>query len=38
MTLRKNPTLALEVLARLRAADARYHLSLCGMGGEALAC
>jgi glycosyltransferase involved in cell wall biosynthesis len=38
MTLRKNPTLALEILARLRALDARYHLSLCGMGGEALAC
>jgi glycosyltransferase involved in cell wall biosynthesis len=38
MTLRKNPTLALEVLVRLRAVDARYHLSLCGMGGEALAC
>jgi glycosyltransferase involved in cell wall biosynthesis len=37
MTLRKNPTLALQILARLRAEDARYHLSLCGMGGEALA-
>ncbi len=36
MTLRKNPTLALEILARLREADARYHLSLCGMSGEAL--
>lgn len=37
MTLRKNPTLALPILARLRAEDSRYHLSLCGMGGEALA-
>jgi glycosyltransferase involved in cell wall biosynthesis len=38
MTLRKNPTLALEILARLRLIDVRYHLSLCAMGGEALAC
>src|SRR5271166_4221931 len=37
MTLRKNPTLALQILARLRAVDARWHLSLCGMGGEPLA-
>jgi glycosyltransferase involved in cell wall biosynthesis len=37
MTLRKNPTLALQVLAKAREADARYHLSLCGMGGESLA-
>jgi glycosyltransferase involved in cell wall biosynthesis len=37
MTLRKNPTMALQILARLRAADSRYHLSLCGMGGEPLA-
>jgi glycosyltransferase involved in cell wall biosynthesis len=37
MTLRKNPTLALQILAALRAVDARYHLRLCGMGGEPLA-
>jgi glycosyltransferase involved in cell wall biosynthesis len=37
MTLRKNPTLALQILARLRATDVRYHLSMCGMGGEPLA-
>jgi glycosyltransferase involved in cell wall biosynthesis len=37
MTLRKNPTLALEILDRLRTIDARYHLSICGMGGEPLA-
>ncbi|MDD2876015.1 MAG: glycosyltransferase family 4 protein [Acidiphilium sp.] len=37
MTLRKNPTLALQVLAKLRSRDPRFHLSLCGMGGEALA-
>jgi glycosyltransferase involved in cell wall biosynthesis len=37
MTLRKNPTLALQILAGLRATDARYHLSICGMGGEPLA-
>ena len=37
MTLRKNPTLALQILARLREIDPRYHLSLCGMGGEPLA-
>jgi glycosyltransferase involved in cell wall biosynthesis len=37
MTLRKNPTLALQILARLRGIDDRYHLSLCGMGGEPLA-
>lgn len=37
MTLRKNPSLALQILAQLRAEDSRYHLSLCGMGGETLA-
>ncbi|HEX7390980.1 MAG TPA: glycosyltransferase family 4 protein [Acidiphilium sp.] len=37
MTLRKNPTLALQILTRLRKEDTRYHLSLCGMGGEPLA-
>jgi glycosyltransferase involved in cell wall biosynthesis len=37
MTLRKNPTLALQILAQVRAVDARYYLSLCGMGGEPLA-
>jgi glycosyltransferase involved in cell wall biosynthesis len=37
MTLRKNPTLALQVLARLREDDARYHLSLCGLAGDPLA-
>jgi glycosyltransferase involved in cell wall biosynthesis len=37
MTLRKNPTLALQILDRLRATDTRYHLSMCGMGGEPLA-
>ncbi|HEY7580246.1 MAG TPA: glycosyltransferase family 4 protein [Acetobacteraceae bacterium] len=37
LTLRKNPTLALQVLARLHAMDPRYHLSMCGMGGESLA-
>lgn len=37
MTLRKNPILALQILARLRETDPRYHLSLCGMGGEPLA-
>ncbi len=37
MTLRKNPTLALEILARLRTADPRYRLHLCGSGGERLA-
>jgi len=37
MTLRKNPTLALQILAALRAIDTRYHLRLCGMGGEPLA-
>jgi glycosyltransferase involved in cell wall biosynthesis len=37
MTLRKNPTLALQIMASLRALDPRYHLSLCGMGGEPLA-
>jgi len=37
MTLRKNPTLALQILARLHATDARYFMSMCGMGGEPLA-
>jgi glycosyltransferase involved in cell wall biosynthesis len=37
MVLRKNPILALHILARLREIDSRYHMSLCGMGGEALA-
>ena len=37
MTLRKNPTLALEILDRLQKIDSRYHLSVCGMGGEPLA-
>ncbi len=37
MTLRKNPTLALQILAAVRAEDQRYHLHICGMGGEALA-
>ncbi len=37
LTLRKNPTLALQVLAKLHAADTRYHLSMCGMGGEPFA-
>ena len=37
MTLRKNPTLALQVLASLRALDSRYCLHICGQGGERLA-
>jgi glycosyltransferase involved in cell wall biosynthesis len=37
LTLRKNPIFALQILARLREADAQYHLSVCGMGGEPLA-
>lgn len=37
MTLRKNPVFALQILAALRDIDARYHLRLCGMGGEPLA-
>lgn len=37
MTLRKNPTLALQVLAELRRLDRRYTLHLCGQGGERLA-
>jgi glycosyltransferase involved in cell wall biosynthesis len=37
MNLRKNPTLALYILAKLRNLDGRYHLSLCGMGGDPLA-
>jgi hypothetical protein len=37
MTLRKNPTLALQILAKLRETDPRYHLSICSSGGEVLA-
>jgi glycosyltransferase involved in cell wall biosynthesis len=37
MTLRKNPTLALQVLFALRAIEPRYHLHICSNGGEALA-
>ncbi len=37
MTTRKNPTLALYVLARLRAEDPRYHLRLSGMSTDVLA-
>ncbi|SIR51713.1 glycosyltransferase family 4 protein [Acidiphilium angustum] len=37
MNLRKNPTLALHILWKLHQRDDRYHLTLCGMGGEALA-
>jgi glycosyltransferase involved in cell wall biosynthesis len=37
MNLRKNPTLALHILWKLRQRDERYHLTLCGMGDEALA-
>jgi len=37
MTLRKNPTLALQVLAELRRLDRRYTLHLCSQGGERLA-
>jgi glycosyltransferase involved in cell wall biosynthesis len=37
LTLRKNPTLALQILARLHETDSRYHLDMCGMGGEPLA-
>jgi glycosyltransferase involved in cell wall biosynthesis len=37
LTLRKNPTLALLILAKLHAGDTRYRLNLCGMGGEPLA-
>ena len=37
MTLRKNPTLALQILARLRDIDPRYHLHLCSMGGDPFA-
>jgi glycosyltransferase involved in cell wall biosynthesis len=37
MTLRKNPSLALQVLAALRAEDERYSLHVCGQGGERLA-
>lgn len=37
MILRKNPTLALQILAKLRTIDDRYEMHLCGMGGEKLA-
>jgi glycosyltransferase involved in cell wall biosynthesis len=37
MTLRKNPSLALQVLSSLRAIDPRYCLQVCGHGGERLA-
>jgi glycosyltransferase involved in cell wall biosynthesis len=37
MTLRKNPVMALQVLARLRSIDLRYHLHICSNGGESLA-
>lgn len=37
MTLRKNPTLALHVLARLLAIDPDYRLHMCGMDGEPFA-
>lgn len=37
LTLRKNPTLALQIFAKLHAADKRYRLNLCGMGAESLA-
>jgi glycosyltransferase involved in cell wall biosynthesis len=37
MTLRKNPVLALQVLFALRVQDERYHLHVCGNGGEVLA-
>jgi glycosyltransferase involved in cell wall biosynthesis len=37
MTLRKNPTLALQVLSSLRVTDQRYNLHFCSNGGETLA-
>ena len=37
MTLRKNPVLALQVLASLRLSDQRYHIHMCSNGGELLA-
>lgn len=37
MTLRKNPTFALQILAKLRTIDNRYEMHLCGMGGEKIA-
>lgn len=37
MTVRKNPTLALEILYNLRALDARYHLHISSTGGEVIA-
>jgi FkbM family methyltransferase len=37
LTLRKNPSLCLHVLAALREEDPRYHLHICSNGGEKLA-
>ncbi|WP_428487729.1 hypothetical protein [Rhodopila sp.] len=37
MTLRKNPSLALQILFGLRVLDERYHLHICSNGGEPLA-
>ncbi|MCW8308949.1 glycosyltransferase family 4 protein [Acidiphilium sp. PA] len=37
MTLRKNPTLALQILFKLRAIDQRYQMRFCGMAGDAFA-
>jgi glycosyltransferase involved in cell wall biosynthesis len=35
--IRKNPTLALQVLARLHVTDTQYHLHLCGLGCDPFA-
>lgn len=37
MTLRKNPTLALQILVMLRAIDRRYRMHFCGMGADPFA-
>lgn len=37
MTLRKNPTLALQILLKLRTIDSRYHLNLSGKGCDQFA-
>jgi len=37
LSLRKNPTLALEILHRLRALDVRYSLHIATMGAETVA-
>lgn len=37
LTLRKNPTLALQVLFSLRRFDKRYTLHVCGRGGDPIA-